>query len=126
MSRRHRLKDRVERALARSMPFRLTVRDSPARNFFGIRFQIATDTKQRLLAAMASLGRPPYKVSDVARAYGARDQRGVSVHRESLIEKGLIWRPRRGQVDLRFRCSPTTCETATHSTRSTNDAAVPG
>ena len=76
------------------------MRDSLARNFFGIRFQIATDAEQRLLAAMASLGEAPYKISDVARAYGARDQRGVSVHRESLIEKGLIWSPRRGQLDF--------------------------
>lgn len=36
----------------------------------------------------------------IARAYGARDQRGVSVHRESLIAKGLIWSPRRGQLDF--------------------------
>jgi hypothetical protein len=36
----------------------------------------------------------------LARNFGARDQRGVSVHRESLIGKGLIWSPRRGQLDL--------------------------
>ncbi len=76
------------------------VKDSLARNFFGIRFQIATDAEQRFLAAMASLGSAPYKTAQVARAYGARDQRGVSVHRESLIGKGLIWIPRRGQVDF--------------------------
>ncbi len=76
------------------------VRDTLARNFFGIRFQIATDAEQRLLAAMASLGDAPYRVSEVARAYGARDQRGVSVHREALIDKGLIWSPRRGQLDF--------------------------
>ena len=28
-----------------------------------------------------------------------KDQRGVSVHRDSLIQKGLIWSPRRGQVE---------------------------
>jgi AAA ATPase domain len=76
------------------------VRDSLARNFFGTRFQIATDAEQRFLAAMASLGTAPYRMAEVARAYGAQDQRGVSVHRESLIEKGLIWSPRRGQVDF--------------------------
>lgn len=32
--------------------------------------------------------------------YGARDQRGVSVHRDSLIPKGLIWSPRRGRLDF--------------------------
>ena len=43
---------------------------------------------------------PPYRSADVARAYGAKDQRGVSIHRDGLIEKGLIWAPRRGQVDF--------------------------
>jgi hypothetical protein len=76
------------------------VTDSLARNFFGTRFQMATDAEQRFLAAMASLDDPPYRTADVARAYGARDQRGVSVHRESLISKGLIWSPRRGQLDF--------------------------
>jgi AAA ATPase domain len=76
------------------------VTDSLARNFFGTRFQMATDAEQRYLAAMASLGDSPYRAADVARVYGARDQRGVSVHRESLIGKGLIWSPRRGQLDF--------------------------
>jgi hypothetical protein len=76
------------------------VTDSLARNFFGIRFQMATDAEQRYLAAMASLGEPPYRTADIARAYGARDQRGVSVQRESLIAKGLIWSPRRGRLDF--------------------------
>jgi hypothetical protein len=31
---------------------------------------------------------------------GAKDARGVSVFRESLIQKGLIWSPRRGQLDF--------------------------
>jgi double-stranded uracil-DNA glycosylase len=61
---------------------------------------MGTDAEQRYLTAMASLGDPPYRTSEVARAYGARDQRGVSVHRESLIDKGLIWSPRRGQLDF--------------------------
>jgi hypothetical protein len=51
------------------------VRDTLARNFFGTRFEMATDTEQRYLAAMASLGDGPYPVSAVARAYGADDQR---------------------------------------------------
>lgn len=76
------------------------VNDSLARNFFAPRFQLATDTEQRYLAAMAALGDPPYRSSEVATAAGARDQRGVSVHRDSLIQKGLIWSPRRGQVDF--------------------------
>lgn len=76
------------------------VNDSLARNFFAPRFQLATDTEQRYLAAMAALGDPPYRSSEVATTAGARDQRGVSVHRDALIQKGLIWSPRRGQVDF--------------------------
>jgi hypothetical protein len=76
------------------------VTDTLARNFFGTRFELATDAEQRYLAAMASIGDPPYRSAEIARRYGARDQRGVSVHRDSLIQKGLIWSPRRGQVDF--------------------------
>ena len=76
------------------------VTDSLARSFFGTRFQLATDAEQRYLASMASLDAPPYRSAEVARAYGAKDQRGVSIHREGLIQKGLIWSPRRGQVDF--------------------------
>ena len=76
------------------------VNDSLARSFFAPRFQLATDTEQRYLAAMADLGDPPYRSSEVAQRYGANDQRGVSVHRDSLIQKGLIWSPRRGQLDF--------------------------
>jgi hypothetical protein len=76
------------------------VTDSLERSFFGPRFQLASDAEQRYLAAMAALGEPPYRSSDVAAGYGARDTRGVSVFRESLIQKGLICSPRRGQVDF--------------------------
>jgi hypothetical protein len=76
------------------------VTDSLARNFFATRFQMASDAEQRYLAAMASLAEPPYRSAEVARGYGAKDQRGVSVHRDALIQKGLIWSPRRGQLDF--------------------------
>jgi len=76
------------------------VQDNLARSFFGTRFQMATDAEQRYLAAMAAAGDPPYRVGQVATHYGARDQRGVSVHRDALIQKGLVWSPRRGQVDF--------------------------
>ena len=78
----------------------MIVKDSLARNFFGTRFEMATDTEQRYLSAMASLGQGPYPVAAVAHAFGVNDQRKVSVHRESLIQKGLIWSPRRGSGRL--------------------------
>jgi Mn-dependent DtxR family transcriptional regulator len=61
---------------------------------------MATDTEQRYLSAMASLGEGPYPVGEVAQAFGVNDQRRVSMHREGLIQKGLIWSPRRGRVDF--------------------------
>jgi len=70
------------------------------RTFYGTRLELATDAEQRYLAAMASLGAPPYSTAAVARAWGAADQRQTSPHRDSLIQKGLIWAPRRGQVDF--------------------------
>jgi AAA ATPase domain len=76
------------------------VNDSLARNFFGTRFEMATDTEQRYLSAMASLGEGPYPVGEVAHSFGVSDQRRASMHRDSLIQKGLIWSPRRGQVDF--------------------------
>ncbi len=76
------------------------VNDSLARNFFSTRFLLATDAEQRYLAAMAALREPPYRSADIARVYGAKDQRGVSMNRDALIQKGLIWAPRRGQLDF--------------------------
>jgi len=76
------------------------VGDSLARNFFGARFQLTTDAEQRYLAAMASLGAAPFRSAEIAEVYGATSQRGVSIHRDSLIGKGLIWSPHRGQLDF--------------------------
>jgi hypothetical protein len=76
------------------------VRDQLARTFYGTRFELASDAEQRYLAAMASLGEGPYASAEVARAWGAENQRQTSPHRDNLIQKGLIWSPRRGQVDF--------------------------
>jgi len=76
------------------------VREQLARTFYGTRFDLASDAEQRYLAAMASLGDPPYSSAAVARAWGAQNQRQTSPHRDNLIQKGLIWSPRRGQVDF--------------------------
>ena len=71
-----------------------------ARGFFGPRFELATDAEQKYLIAMAALGAGPYRTAEVAERYGAQTQRAVSVHRDNLINKGLIWSPRRGDVDF--------------------------
>jgi hypothetical protein len=76
------------------------VKEQLARTFYGTRFELASDAEQHYLAAMASLGESPYATSAVARAWGAENQRQTSPHRDSLIQKGLIWSPRWGQVDF--------------------------
>lgn len=76
------------------------VKEQLSRTFYGTRFDMASDAEQRYLAAMASLGPPPYASAAVARAWGAQNQRQTSPHRDSLIQKGLIWSPRRGLVDF--------------------------
>jgi hypothetical protein len=76
------------------------VQDQLARTFYGTRLDMASDAEQRYLAAMASLGDGPYASAAVARAWGAASQRQTSPHRDSLIQKGLIWSPRRGLVDF--------------------------
>jgi hypothetical protein len=76
------------------------VKEQLARTFYGTRFELASEAEQRYLAAMASLGDAPYSTAEVARAWGADNQRQTSPHRDNLIQKGLIWSPRRGQVDF--------------------------
>ncbi len=76
------------------------VNDSLDRGFFGPAFQLATDAEQRYLIAIANLGDGPYKTADAAQAAGYGNVGGASVVREDLIEKELIWSPRRGQIDF--------------------------
>jgi hypothetical protein len=79
---------------------RETVQDKLASSFFGPRLELATEAEQRYLAAMASLPEAPCRTPDVAHRFGVYDQRSVSAHRDALIQKGLVWSPRRGQVDF--------------------------
>jgi AAA ATPase domain len=79
---------------------RETVRETLSRTFYSTRLNMASEAEQRYLAAMASLGSPPYSSAEVARAWGAENQRQTSPHRDSLLQKGLIWSPRRGQLDF--------------------------
>jgi hypothetical protein len=52
------------------------------------------DTEERHLGAMASLGDDHFPVAAVSWAYGIDDQHHSSFHRDSLIQKQLIWSPR--------------------------------
>jgi hypothetical protein len=84
------------------------VTDSLARNFFGTRFQLATDAEQRYLAAMASLGDAPYSSAGIALAYGAKDQRGVSIHRDGLIQRASSGHPDAASSTSPFHSSTST------------------
>lgn len=66
--------------------------------FFHVRFEKATPTERRYMAAMADLGEGPYRTRDVVKRLGGRS--GASVHRDSLIKKGLIFSPDFGFVDF--------------------------
>ncbi len=76
------------------------VQEQLARTFYGTRFAMASDAEQRYLASMASLGDGPYSTAEVSSVWGAENQRQTSPHRDALLQKGLIWAPRRGQVDF--------------------------
>lgn len=68
--------------------------------FFGADFEgRATPAERHLLRAMSSCEGPPYSMADLTRALGKKDQRSLSMRRDSLIRKGLIYVPRHGYVD---------------------------
>jgi AAA ATPase domain len=66
--------------------------------FFHTRFEKATPAERRYMAAMAELGDGPYRTRDIAKLLGGGS--GASVHRDSLIKKGLIFSPDFGLVDF--------------------------
>ena len=67
--------------------------------FFHVRFEKATDREREYMAAMADLGEGPYRTAQVAERLG-RSQSYTSAPRDSLIKKGLVYSPDRGQVDF--------------------------
>lgn len=66
--------------------------------FFHVRFEKATPAERRYMSAMADIGDGPYRTGDVVRRLGSSS--GTSVHRDSLIKKGLIFSPDFGLVDF--------------------------
>jgi hypothetical protein len=66
--------------------------------FFHARFEKATPSERRYMAAMADLGEGPYRTRDVVEKFGGPS--GASTHRDSLIKKGLIFSPDFGLVDF--------------------------
>jgi hypothetical protein len=68
--------------------------------FFLVRAERATEGERRFMRAMSGLGDGPFSTGDVVRALGKRSASQLSVQRESLIRKGLIFSPRTGQIDF--------------------------
>jgi AAA ATPase domain len=64
-------------------------------DFFSVRVERASDRELVYLRAMAELGSNPQRASDIARALG-RTTDQVSTMRARLIDKGLLFAPRRG------------------------------
>jgi len=68
--------------------------------FFMVRYERrATNAEREFLHAMARCSGPPYSIADITRALGKDDQRSLSVRRNALIKKGLIYAPHHGFVD---------------------------
>jgi len=68
--------------------------------FFAMRTSAMTDDQWSYLHAMARLGEAPYTSERVAKEAGYKDQRYGSPMRDSLIDAGLIYAPRRGFIDF--------------------------
>jgi len=67
--------------------------------FFQVRFERATKAERAFFYAMAACKGPPYSIAEVTRALGKKDQRSLSMRRNSLIRKGLIYAPEHGLID---------------------------
>ena len=67
--------------------------------FFQVRFERATAAERTFLTAMTHCEGPPYSIAEVTSQLGKSDQRSISVQRNALIKKGLIYAPRHGTLD---------------------------
>lgn len=67
------------------------------RSFFSPRYDRATPAERRYMHAMAAVGLQALSTADVASKLGRR-QSDVSVQRDGLLNKGLIYAPERGLV----------------------------
>lgn len=66
--------------------------------FFGSRWDRATPKERDYMRAMAALGEGPVPSADVAGAMGRRRRSDVSVFRDGLLKKGMIYSGERGTV----------------------------
>jgi hypothetical protein len=68
--------------------------------FFHTRFEKATPGERRYMSAMADLGDSPRTAAAVAERLGYKSSSSGSVHRDSLIKKGLVYAPDHGLIDF--------------------------
>jgi hypothetical protein len=68
--------------------------------FFLVRLERATGAERRVLRALSDLSGPPYAIAELVSALGKRSPRQLSVQRDSLIKKGLLYSPRHGTLDF--------------------------
>lgn len=65
--------------------------------FFRVRFDRLTPKEREYVIAMASLGKSPYRSSDVADVLGG-DIRALGPRRAQIINKGMIYSPAHGDI----------------------------
>jgi hypothetical protein len=94
------------------------VTEALSRRFFKDRFEMASDTEQRCLAAMADLGDGPVRAADVATRAGYKDRGSTSMLRESLLRKDLVYSLRRGLIDFTVPLFAGICGSSTRSAAS--------
>jgi AAA ATPase domain len=68
--------------------------------FFLVRLERATMGERRFLRALAGLDEAPYPIAELVRELGKQSARQLSVQRDSLIKKGLLYSPRHGTLDF--------------------------
>lgn len=67
--------------------------------FFKVRVDRLTNAEIEYVDAMASLGRGPYKTTDVAKALG-KEPSALGPRRANIIRKGMIYSPSYGEIDF--------------------------
>lgn len=68
--------------------------------FFHSRFEKATPGERRYMSALADLGDGAQTTAAVAARLGYKSSSSGSVHRDSLIKKGLLYSPDHGLIDF--------------------------
>jgi AAA ATPase-like protein len=77
-----------------------TVLNELDEGFFHVRIERATDAERRYMAAMADLGDGRQRSGAIATRLGQGSSSAISLTRDSLLKKGLIYSPAHGYVDF--------------------------